>query len=77
MISLKEGNIDVSNGYLTFPYPKEKKPKIVPILEEDVEILRGFPVGVPALPFFRHVKGISGVREGTAVRREIFLQMVG
>jgi len=72
MISLKEGNIDVSNGYLTFPYPKEKRPKIVPILEEDVEILRGFPVGVPALPFFRHVKGISGVREGQSFGEKYF-----
>lgn len=63
LISLTEGNIDLGNGYLFIPHPKEKKPKLVPLLEEDVEIIRTFPRGVPALPFFRHVAGISGTRE--------------
>lgn len=63
LISLTEGNIDLGNGYLFIPHPKEKKPKLVPLLEEDVEIIRTFPRGVPALHFFRHVAGISGTRE--------------
>ena len=63
MISITEGNIDLGNGYLFIPHPKEKKPKMVPLLEEDVEVIRSFPRGVPALPFFRHVAGISGTRE--------------
>lgn len=61
MIRLKEGNIDLGNGYLYFPHPKEKKFKAVPILPEDVEIIRGFAFSFPAMPFFRHVNGRQGV----------------
>ena len=60
MIKLKEGDIDLANGYLYFPHPKEKKYKSVPILQEDVEILRSFGQSVPGLPFFRHDISISG-----------------
>ena len=63
LISTREGNIDLGNGYLFIPHPKEKKPKMVPLLEEDVEVIRALPRGVPSLPFFRHVTGISGTRE--------------
>ncbi len=55
MLSLKEGNIDRANGYLYFPHPKEKKSKAVPILSEDVELLKTFVPSFPAMPFFRHI----------------------
>ena len=42
MIKLKEGEIDTGNGYLYFPHPKEKTFKSVPILPEDIEILKSF-----------------------------------
>lgn len=57
LISITEGNIDLGKGYLFIPHPKEKKPKLVPLLEKDVEVIRSFPRGVPVLPFFRHVAG--------------------
>jgi integrase len=63
LIKLTERNIDIGNGYLYIPHPKGKKPKLVPLLEEHVEIIRTFLRGVPALPFFRHIAGISGTRE--------------
>ncbi len=66
MLSLKEGNIDRENGYLYFPHPKEKKSKAVPILPEDVELLKSFVSSFPAMPFFRHIGGISGVAENAA-----------
>ncbi len=66
MLSLKEGNIDRENGYLYFPHPKEKKSKAVPILPEDVELLKSFAPSFPAMPFFRHIAGISGVAENEA-----------
>jgi integrase len=72
MASLKEENIDLGNGYLMFPQPKEKKMKIVPILEEDIEILRSFPEAIPSIHFFRHVKGIQGVREGEPFGEKYF-----
>lgn len=63
MIKLKEGEIDTGNGYLYFPHPKEKTFKSVPILPEDVEILKSFPVTFPTMPFFRHTEGIQGCKE--------------
>lgn len=66
MLSLKEGNIDRENGYLYFPHPKEKKSKAVPILPEDVELLKSFAASFPAMPFFRHTGGVKGVAENEA-----------
>jgi integrase len=66
MIRLKESDIDRDNGYLYFPHPKEKKSKSVPILKEDVEMLKSFPSSFPAMPFFRHISGVSGVAENDA-----------
>lgn len=34
------------------------------MIDEDIEILKGMPRGLPELYFFRHVKGISGVGVG-------------
>jgi integrase len=72
LLSLKEGDIDKGNGYLLFPHPKEKRPKLVPILEEDVELLKTFPSSIPSLHFFRHVKGVSGVSEGEPFGEKYF-----
>jgi integrase len=63
MISLTEGNIDLANGYFYFPHPKEKKYKSVPIISEDIEILRSIELTFPAMPFFRHSAGLQGVAE--------------
>lgn len=63
MIKLREGEIDTGNGYLYFPHPKEKRFKSVPILPEDIEIIKSFPLSDPSMPFFRHIKGIKGCDE--------------
>lgn len=64
LVRIKEKHIDLENGYLIIPHPKEKKPKLVPLIDEDIELIRTFPRGLPELPFFRHVKGIKGYAEG-------------
>jgi len=64
LIKLKEGNIDTSLGYFIILRSKEKKPKLVPMIDEDIELLKALPKGLPELPFFRHVKGVSGVQAG-------------
>lgn len=64
LLNLKEQDIDIRLGYFIIPHPKEKKPKLVPIIDEDLEILKNMPRGLPNLFFFRHVKGISGVEAG-------------
>jgi integrase len=64
LLSLKEEDIDILLGYFIVRSPKEKKPKLVPIIEEDIELLKGLPRGMPHLAFFRHGRGISGVKAG-------------
>lgn len=65
-MKLREGDIDLSNGYLYFPHPKEKKYKSVPLVREDVEILRSFGPSVPGLSFSRHDVGGSGTTPNEA-----------
>ena len=58
IISISEGQIDRTRGLIIIPHPKEKKPKIVPLTDEDIEIINSgdFPPGLPSLPFFRHTE---------------------
>jgi len=64
LLSIKEKDFDLGLGIVVIPHPKEKKAKTVPLLEEDVEILRSLPRGMPDLYFFRHGKGLKGVTAG-------------
>ena len=64
MLRIKEGDFDLGLGVVVIPYPKEKKAKTVPLLEEDIELLRSLPRGLPDLYFFRHGGGLQGVRAG-------------
>ena len=66
LLNLKEEDIDIKLGYFIIPHPKEKRPKLVPMIDEDIEILESMPRGLPRLSFFRHVKGVSGVAAGQA-----------
>ena len=64
LLKIKEGDFDLNLGVLIIRAPKENKPKAVPLLEEDVELLRSFPRELPDLFFFRHISGTSGVKAG-------------
>jgi integrase len=67
LISIKEGQIDLENRlFILHPEDtKEKKPTLVPMIDEDVEILRSLPRSFPNLPFFRHSKGHGGTEPGS------------
>ena len=60
LIVIKENQIDLKNGYLILTDTKEKKPKLVPLLDEDVklvqDIYRSIPQGLPEMRYFRHTK---------------------
>jgi len=56
MRTIIEKHIDIVNGYFHIPHPKEKKYKSVPIIPEDIEILKTFPRSFPDMPFFRDEK---------------------
>ena len=66
LINIKEGDFDVSLGIVNVRYNKEKKPKIVKLLDEDVDIIKSFPPGLPHLYFFRHGKrkGVHADKRG-------------
>jgi integrase len=64
LIKITEGEINRENGLLLIPSPKEKKPKIIPLLESDVQLISSLPVSFPGLPFFRHLHTHSGARAG-------------
>ena len=57
-------SIDLENGYLILTDTKEKKPKLVPLIEDDITLLRTFPKAMPHLYFFRHMKGNGGAKPG-------------
>jgi hypothetical protein len=73
MWSLKEKQINV-DGYFILPpmSSKERKPKLVPMLEEDIELYRSLPQGLPDLPFFRRHKGRGVARPGEQMSKRAF-----
>lgn len=60
LMNITYSNVDLKNGYLYIPHPKEKKYKAVPILSEDVDLLSGLPLAVPGMFVF----GENGKRYG-------------
>lgn len=65
MQSLTEGQVDRQRGLLIIPHPKEKRAKIIPLIEEDMEIVRALPFSFDqSAPFFRHEGGPGGTRPG-------------
>ena len=59
---LKESEINVS-GFFVVPKPKEKKPKLIAMLPEDIELYKTYR-GMPDLYFFRHIKGNGAANPG-------------
>ncbi len=64
LLRLKEGDILKDQGVLIFPHPKEKKPKLVPLFDDDRAWLQDLPPALPATPFFRHLVSGPGFRAG-------------
>ena len=63
-----QSDFDISLGVMNVRYNKEMKPKIVPLLAEDIELVKSFPKALPHVYFFRHEKR-KGVSEK---KRKIF-----
>ena len=72
MIALKEADINLSTGHLYFPAPKENQWKAVAMLPEDIEILRTFPLSLPAMPFFRHAQNTKGTPANHPFSKNLF-----
>ncbi len=56
---LKEGNIDMGNGYIYIPASDSKTEyKAIPLIKEDIELFRSFNLSpFPETHFFRHEDG--------------------
>ncbi|MBN2254626.1 MAG: tyrosine-type recombinase/integrase [Deltaproteobacteria bacterium] len=64
LVRITEGDIDRDNGIIRITHSKENRVKYVPMIPEDIEIVRTLPLGVPFIPFFRHEISGHGVKEG-------------
>ncbi|WP_176761215.1 tyrosine-type recombinase/integrase [Desulforhopalus singaporensis] len=64
LLKMTERDIDTKLGYFIVLHTKEGKEKLVPMIEEDKELIESMPTGLPHLSFFRHGRGVSGVKPG-------------
>ncbi len=65
MQGLKESEVDRQRGIIIFPHPKEKRAKIIPLIPEDIEIVRSLPLTFDRNAFFfRHESGKGGTHPG-------------
>ena len=71
MRNLKERDINVS-GFFIVPTNKEKKPKLVPMLEDDIDLYNSFTTGLPDMFFFRHLKGNGTAKPGSHFGKDLF-----
>lgn len=69
---IKEGHIDRKQGFIFIPHPKERRPKLVPLIEEDIQIIKSLPIAFPDLYFFRHGSGVSGCTPGQQFGMKLF-----
>jgi integrase len=64
LINIKEKHINLNLGCVLIPNPKEKTPKTIFLLKEDIEFIKDQVRGMPEMYFFRHVKGNGGAKPG-------------
>lgn len=70
--NILEKHIDLEGDTLCIPHPKEKRPKLIPLLPEYIELVRQLPRGFPCMPFFRHPKRIGRANEGEPYGQNYF-----
>ena len=68
MVKVLEGHINIDDGWIVFPQPKERDPKYIILLQEHIKLIQQIrdmvPHALPSMPFFRHLKSRSGVQSG-------------
>lgn len=75
MRELREADVNVNGLLVVRPgTSKEKQPKLVPMLEEDIALCNALPKGMPHLHFFRNgrTKGVPTNRRGKQIGRDAF-----
>lgn len=66
LLQVVEQDILVDHAIIMIKWPKEGtlKGKHAHLWPEEIEVLRSFPSSIPTVPFFRHPKGVSGIKAG-------------
>ncbi len=64
LLNIKEGDFIYDPPMVNIRYNKENKPKIVPMLPEDIDMVKSFPKALPHLYFFRHASNVTGAKAG-------------
>lgn len=65
---IKERDINLESSIIVIKKPKEKmhgQGKYIYLVDEDIELIRSMPKGLPHLFFFRHLPGFSGIKAGS------------
>ncbi|MCP3929588.1 MAG: hypothetical protein GY705_10850, partial [Bacteroidetes bacterium] len=72
---MSEKDVDYKTGYFIVRNTKEGRVKPVPMLQEDIDIIKRLPFGMPHLAFFRHSSGFSGVKAGQKFAPKYFYKI--
>ena len=72
LVQIREGDLDPKLGLFVVLKTKEGREKFVPMLDEDKELIKSLPTGLPQLPFFRHGQGVSGCTPGEPFGHKYF-----
>ena len=71
MRNLTEGQVDRTRGMIIIPHPKEKRAKVIPLIQEDIDLVRALPIAFDsAMPFFRSEK--TGSQIGICLLYEVW-----
>ncbi len=76
MRNVKEGHINLSDGWVVFPQPKERDPKFIHLLPEHINMIKEVrnmaPPTLPDVYFFRHLKQGRGKKAGGQFGDQLF-----
>jgi len=75
LLGINEEDVDLSGGIVIIRKHKTakaiKKPKFIPLIPEDLELIKSLPKGFPKMPFFRRDKGGGGRRQNSCFGRHL------
>ncbi|MHC1729302.1 MAG: tyrosine-type recombinase/integrase [Syntrophobacteraceae bacterium] len=81
LLSILEEDINLDTGHIIIRHHKTvrktKAPRIVPLLPEDVEMIKALPRGFPKMHFFRHDASIKGMPQNTPFGNRILRKVWG
>lgn len=66
LLKVLEQDVLVDHAIIMVKWPKEGtlKGKHAHLWPEEIEVIQSFTPGIPTLPYFRHAKGVSGIKAG-------------